>query len=78
MIFIASGDAGRSCKVTVKGYGGDRPLPTAGDKTQLAQLLANRLGGTLIESDRVKANGKRYSIAAFVGGNGDLGIWVYE
>lgn len=85
MDFIASGEPGRKCRVTVKGYGRDRPMPTVGDVNRLGQSLAARLGGTLIPksadtgagSAKIKANRKTYHVFGYVDPDGNLNLSVF-
>lgn len=85
MDFIASGEPGRKCRVTVKGYGRDRPMPTVGDVNRLGQSLAARLGGTLIPkradtgagSAKIKVSGKTYDVFGYVGPDGSLNLSVF-
>lgn len=86
MTFIASGEPGRSCRVTVRGYGTNRPKPTVGDVNLLGRALQARIGGTLkpkradtgAGSAQVRVNGVTYNVFAYVGNNGDLGLSVFE
>lgn len=86
MIFIASGEAGRSCRVTIRGYGKNRPLPTVGDINNLGQRLHARIGGSFkpkradtgAGSAQVKANRKTYNIFVYVNQKGDLSLSVFE
>lgn len=86
MAFLASGDGDGSCRVVVKGYGRERPMPTVGDTNRLGQSLASRLGGTLkpksadtgAGSAQVRANGKRYNVFAFVGPERTLTLSVFD
>jgi hypothetical protein len=86
MAYIASGDGDGSCRVTVKGYGRDRPMPTVGDTNRLGQSLASRVGGSLkpksadtgAGSAQVRANGSRYNVFAFVSPDGTLTLSVFD
>jgi hypothetical protein len=86
MTFLVSGDGAGTCRVTVKGYGRDRPMPTVGDLNRLGEALAARLGGTLkpksadtgAGSAQVMAGGRRYNVFAYVDGGGTLGLSVFD
>ena len=86
MVFVASGEPGRSCRVTVRGYGINRPKPTVGDVNLLGRALQARVGGTFkpksadtgAGSAQVRVNRLTYNVFAFVGNNGDLGLSVFE
>ena len=86
MSFISSGEPGRSCRVTVRNYGRDRPMPTVGDINSLGRSLHARVGGTFnpksadtgAGSAQVRVGRTTYNVFAFVGNDGDLGLSVFK
>lgn len=71
---------GKSCRLFVRGYGAQRPQPTAGDVAALGQALQSRIGGTYsgpsarnkIKTAKVTVNRTRYSVFAYVNRKGEL------
>lgn len=86
MMFVATGETGRSCRVTVRGYGTNRPKPTVGDVNLLGRALQARVGGTFkpksanigAGSAQVRVNRVNYNVFAHVGNNGDLSLSVFK
>jgi len=86
MMFLASGEPGRSCRVTVRGYGIGRPMPTVGDVNSLGQTLLAQVGGSFSPKSpdtgagaaRVKVNRKRYAVFGYLSPKGDLNFSVSE
>lgn len=84
MTFIASGEPGRKCAISVLNYGSNRPEPTVGDLTVLGQALQARVGGKLepasarLSKIDVKLGLRSFNIFAYTNKKGNLKMTVFK
>lgn len=81
---LLSARPGQTCRMLVRGYGSERPEPTAGDVAALGRALHSKIGGSYtppsnriaIKTAKVTANRDTFSVFAYVNRKGELTLSI--